>query len=173
MWQNNAQQQFVTHINDRHYRAIVIENEQALSLIALPIDVHHQYLVQFNRQLSLILFVITLLLVSITALSVYWGFAPLATIVQKMKGINPERLDERLTVSDMPLELRPLAQSYNLMLAKLESNFDSLSRFSDNIAHELRTPLATLTTQTQVMLSKPRSLEEYTEQLHHQHQHDS
>ena len=169
LWQNNAQQQFVTHINDRHYRAIVIENEQALSLIALPIDVHHQYLVQFNRQLSLILFVITLLLVSIAALSVYWGFAPLATIVQKMKGINPERLDERLTVSDMPLELRPLAQSYNLMLAKLESNFDSLSRFSDNIAHELRTPLATLTTQTQVMLSKPRSLEEYTEQLHHQH----
>lgn len=55
------------------------------------------------------------------------------------------------------------------MLTKLENNFDSLLRYSDNIAHELRTPLATLITQTQVMLSKPRSLEEYTEQLHHQH----
>ncbi|MFP3354787.1 histidine kinase dimerization/phospho-acceptor domain-containing protein, partial [Pseudoalteromonas sp. SIMBA_153] len=30
------------------------------------------------------------------------------------------------------------------------------SRFSDNIAHELRTPIATLSTQTQVMLNKPR-----------------
>ena len=130
---------------------------------------HHQYLLQFNRQLSLILFAITLLLVSIATLSVYWGFAPLSTIVQRMKGIHPERLSERVIVSDMPLELRPLAESYNSMMAKLESNFESLSRFSDNIAHELRTPIATLITQTQVMLNKPREEEEYVEQLHQQH----
>lgn len=86
-----------------------------------------------------------------------------------MKRINPERLDERITVSDMPLELRPLAKSYNSMMVKLESNFESLSRFSDNIAHELRTPIATLSTQTQVMLNKPRDGNEYIEQLHHQH----
>ena len=55
------------------------------------------------------------------------------------------------------------------MMVKLESNFESLSRFSDNIAHELRTPIATLSTQTQVMLTKPRESDEYIEQLHHQH----
>lgn len=33
-----------------------------------------------------------------------------------MKGINPEQLDERVVVSDMPRELRPLAESYNLMM---------------------------------------------------------
>ncbi len=167
--QNNNEQQFLININGRRYRAMVIKEDSMLALIALPIDVHHQYLMQFNRQLSLILFAITLLLVSIAALSVYWGFSPLATIVQKMKGINPERLDERVIVSDMPLELRPLAESYNSMMVKLESNFESLSRFSDNIAHELRTPIATLSTQTQVMLNKPREGEEYIEQLHHQH----
>ncbi len=167
--QDYRDQQFMIKINSRHYRAMVIANHEALALIALPIDVHHQYLIHFNRQLSLILIAITLLLVSIAALSVYWGFAPLATIVQKMKGINPEQLHERVVVSNMPLELRPLAESYNLMMEKLESNFESLSRFSDNIAHELRTPLATLGTQTQVMLSKPRASHEYVEQLHHQH----
>ena len=168
--QDNNEQQFVIDIDNRRYRAMIIEDDSLLALIALPIDVHHQYLLQFNRQLSLILFAITLLLVSIATLSVYWGFAPLATIVQKMKGINPERLDERLVVGDMPLELRPLAQSYNLMMATLENNFESLSRYSDNIAHELRTPLATLSTQTQVMLNKPREDAEYIEQLHHQHE---
>ena len=167
--QNNDDRQFVINISDRSYRAMVIEDDNMLALIALPIDVHHQYLLQFNRQLSMILFAITLLLVSIAALSVYWGFAPLSTIIQKMKSINPERLGERVTVSDMPLELRPLAESYNSMIAKLESNFESLSRFSDNIAHELRTPIATLSTQTQVMLNKPREEAEYIEQLHHQH----
>jgi len=169
LWQDHHEQQFVVEINNRSYRAVIIQDNQMLALIALPIDVHHQYLLQFNRQLSMILIAITLLLVSVAALSVYWGFAPLSTIVQKMKGINPEKLDERVVVSDMPRELRPLAESYNLMMSKLESNFESLSRFSDNIAHELRTPLATLGTQTQVMLSKTRNTNEYIEQLHHQH----
>ena len=169
LWQGHHEQQFVVEINNRSYRAVIIQDNQMFTLIALPIDVHHQYLLQFNRQLSMILIAITLLLVSVAALSVYWGFAPLSTIVQKMKGINPEKLDERVVVSDMPRELRPLSESYNLMMSKLESNFESLSRFSDNIAHELRTPLATLGTQTQVMLSKPRDSQEYVEQLHHQH----
>ena len=169
LWQVYRDQQFTVEIKNRNYRAIIIENQEVLALIALPIDVHHHYLMHFNRQLSMILFAITLLLVSVAALSVYWGFAPLATIVQKMKRMNPERLDDRVTVSDMPLELRPLAKSYNSMMVKLESNFESLSRFSDNIAHELRTPIATLSTQTQVMLNKPREGDEYIEQLHHQH----
>lgn len=167
--QDYRDQQFMIKINNRHYRAIIITHQKVLTFIALPIDVHHQYLIQFNRQLSLILIAITLLLVSVAALSVHWGFAPLATIVQKMKGINLQRLDERIVVGDMPLELRPLAESYNSMMVKLESNFESLSRFSDNIAHELRTPIATLSTQTQVMLTKPRESDEYIEQLHHQH----
>ncbi len=170
LWQEHHERQFVTTINERRYRAVIIQNNDLLALIVLPIDIHHQYLLQFNRQLSIILLAITLLLVSVAALSVYWGFAPLSTITQKMKGINPERLDERINASEMPRELRPLAQSYNLMLAKLESNFASLLRFSDNIAHELRTPIATLSTQTQVMLSKPRDSDEYIEQLHHQHE---
>jgi len=167
--QDYRDQQFMIKINNRHYRAIIVTHQEVLAFIALPIDVHHQYLIQFNRQLSLILIAITLLLVSVAALSVHWGFAPLATIVQKMKGINLQRLDERIVVGDMPLELRPLTESYNSMMAKLESNFESLSRFSDNIAHELRTPIATLITQTQVMLTKPRESDEYIEQLHHQH----
>lgn len=167
--QDYRDQQFMIKINNRHYRAIIVTHQEVLAFIALPIDVHHQYLVQFNRQLSLILIAITLLLVSVAALSVHWGFAPLATIVQKMKGINLQRLDERIVVGDMPLELRPLTESYNSMMVKLESNFESLSRFSDNIAHELRTPIATLSTQTQVMLTKPRESDEYIEQLHHQH----
>ncbi|MEL0621374.1 two-component sensor histidine kinase, partial [Psychrobacter proteolyticus] len=61
--------------------------------------------------------------------------------------MNPDRLDDRVTVSYMPLDLRPLAESYNSMMAKLERKFESLSRFSDNIAQALRTPIATLSTQ--------------------------
>ena len=169
LWQQHHDQPFDLKIDHRHYRAIVIRYSERLALIALPIDVHHQYLIQFNRQLILILTAITFILVFVAAFSVNLGFAPLSTIRQKMTRINAEKLDDRIVVSEMPSELRPLAEAYNAMMEKLEQNFESLSRFSDDIAHELRTPLATLSTQTQVMLSKPRDSNEYVEQLHDQH----
>ncbi|WP_201599124.1 ATP-binding protein [Psychrobacter vallis] len=169
LWQQHRDQPFDLPLNNRHFRAIIIEHSHYLALIALPIDVHHQYLEQFNRDLILILIAITFILVSVAAFSVYLGFAPLSTISHKMTRINAEQLDDRIVVADMPSELRPLADAYNAMMDKLEHNFDALSQFSDDIAHELRTPLATLNTQTQVMLSKPRDRQEYIEQLHHQH----
>lgn len=169
LWQQHHDQQFDLKVDSRHYRAIVIRHSERLALIALPIDVHHQYLIQFNRQLILILMAITFILVSVAAFSVHLGFAPLSTIRQKMTRINAKQLDDRIVVREMPSELRPLADAYNAMMNKLEHNFESLSRFSDDIAHELRTPLATLSTQTQVMLSKPRDSNEYIEQLHDQH----
>lgn len=169
LWQQHHDQPFDLKSDHRHYRAMVIQYANRLALIALPIDVHHQYLVQFNRQLILILIAITFILVSVAAFSVHLGFAPLSTIRQKMTRINTDQLDDRILVSVMPSELRPLADAYNAMMAKLEHNFEALSRFSDDIAHELRTPLATLSTQTQVMLSQPRDNREYIEQLHHQH----
>lgn len=66
----------------------------------------------------------------------------------------------------MPEELRGLAGELNAMLARLEEAFQRLSAFSADIAHELRTPLTSLLTQTQVVLSRPRSLEDYREALH-------
>lgn len=170
LWQHHHDQPFDLKIENRHYRAIVIQHSERLALIALPTDVHHQYLTQFNRQLILILTAITFILVFVAAFSVHLGFAPLSTIRQKMSRINTEQLDDRIIVNDMPSELRPLADAYNAMMIKLEHNFVALSRFSDDIAHELRTPLATLGTQTQVMLSKPRNSHEYVEQLHDQHE---
>ncbi|KAA0914558.1 histidine kinase dimerization/phospho-acceptor domain-containing protein [Psychrobacter sp. ANT_WB68] len=170
LWQQHHDRPFNLKIDSRHYRAIVIQHSGRFALIALPIDVHHQYLAQFNRQLILILIAITFILVSVAAFSVHLGFAPLSTIRQKMTRINAEKLDDRIVVNEMPSELRPLADAYNDMMEKLEQNFESLSRFSDDIAHELRTPLATLSTQTQVMLSKHRNSNEYVEQLHDQHE---
>ena len=166
----HGDKQFELQLDNRPYRSVIITSNNQIYLLVLPIDVHHLYLHQFSLQLKVVLVAMTLLLLFIAAFSVYWGFSPLTTFIQKMKTINSEQLGERITVADMPSELRPLAESYNIMMSKLEDNFESLSRYSDNIAHELRTPIATLSTQTQVMLSKPRQISEYIEQLHHQHE---
>ncbi len=58
-----------------------------------------------------------------------------------------------------------LATTLNEMLRRLKEEFDRLSEFSSDLAHELRTPINNLMTQTQVTLSQARSSEEYQDIL--------
>ncbi len=62
----------------------------------------------------------------------------------KMKMVTVNSLTEKFDPNDMPIELRPLAESYNFMLEKLQKSFLQMTQFSANIAHELRTPIHNL-----------------------------
>jgi two-component system heavy metal sensor histidine kinase CusS len=75
--------------------------------------------------------------------------------------IGAGALDERLSVEDAPLELVESRIAFNGMLDRLRDNFQRLSTFCSDIAHDLRTPLANLLGEAQVALSRPRSVEEY------------
>lgn len=93
------------------------------------------------------------------------GLAPLREISRRAAGITADRLDQRLTADAIPAELAEVAQTLNDMLARLEESFCRLSDFSSDLAHELRTPVSNLLTQTQVTLSKSRTLADYQEVL--------
>lgn len=54
----------------------------------------------------------------------------------------------------IPLEVLPLAQAMNRLLERIEDSFQREREFTENAAHELRTPLAAMKTQTQVLLKK-------------------
>lgn len=71
------------------------------------------------------------------------------------------RLDERGNVR----ELNTLSQALNQMLARMELGFSQLSRFSEDLAHEMRTPLSNLMGQTQQALERNRSVAEYQDVL--------
>lgn len=90
---------------------------------------------------------------------------PLQAIRQEASGITARRLDQRLSSAAVPAELEPLVDTLNEMLARLERSFQRLTEFSSDLAHELRTPLSNLLTQTQVTLTKARSTDEYREVL--------
>ena len=51
------------------------------------------------------------------------------------------------------------------MLDRLQEAFSRTSRFSDDVAHELRTPIGNLRGEIEVALSKPRTGEDYRETL--------
>jgi len=89
------------------------------------------------------------------------GLLPLHAMRERAALVTARSLDQRLPADAVPTELAELATTLNEMLARLEEAFVRLSDFSSDIAHELRTPISNLMTQTQVALSRSRSAEEY------------
>jgi two-component system heavy metal sensor histidine kinase CusS len=93
------------------------------------------------------------------------GIRPIHEITETARRIRPTNLGERIVSGGLPAELLTLAATFNQMLDGLEQSFARLSRFSADIAHELRTPVHSLRGEVEVALSKPRSPEEYRDVL--------
>ena len=94
------------------------------------------------------------------------GLAPIAKIAREAERVTADRLGELLRAEDAPEEIRGLVASINRMLDRLQASFRTLEEFSADIAHELRTPINNLMLQTQVTLSRERTVAEYQEALY-------
>lgn len=79
--------------------------------------------------------------------------------------VTAHKLDQRMPVEAVPVEMAELANSLNTMLERLQQDFAKLMEFSSDIAHELRTPISNLLTQTQVSLSQRRDPDTYRDIL--------
>lgn len=134
--------------------------------VASAMSFHLDFLSRFEKTLWAIIAAVGVLTILAAWLAVHWGHAPLRKISEEIRGIRSDQLDVRLDSRTVPTELLKLVTSFNDMLDRIEDVFQRLSNFSADIAHELRTPITNLTTQTQVSLSKARTVEEYREVLY-------
>ncbi|WP_116079545.1 heavy metal sensor histidine kinase [Pseudomonas sp. OV577] len=152
----------------RVYNAPLTPGQPGSPQLSLMLDItHHQHFLQ--RMQHLIWLTVGLSALA-TALLGAWaarsGLRPLRRMGEVAAGVSAHSLTQRLPQQHMPMELAELAQAFNAMLGRLDDAFQRLSAFSADIAHELRTPLSNLLTQTQVILTQPRPLEDYREALH-------
>lgn len=93
------------------------------------------------------------------------GIRPIEEITETARRIRPSNLGERIAAGGLPAELLSLARTFNQMLDRLEQSFARLSRFSADIAHELRTPVNNLRGEVEVALGRPRTADEYRDVL--------
>lgn len=77
------------------------------------------------------------------------GLAPLKRTAAEIGRRSPHQLDP-LPLGGAPAELRPVVDSLNKLLARLDDALESERRFTANASHELRTPLAGLKAQAQL-----------------------
>jgi two-component system sensor histidine kinase QseC len=88
------------------------------------------------------------------------GLGKVRALVAQIRSRTPDDLAP-LAIDSLPRDLAPLGHSINQLLNKLERSFATEKRFAENAAHHLRTPLATLKLQLQ-MLEQARDEQEYT-----------
>lgn len=134
--------------------------------VAQDIEHHEIFMNTFRSVLGIAIALAALATASLGWIVTRWGLSPLRQVTDMVAGISAERLADRLPATGLPAELKPLATAFNAMLARLDDSFRRLSEFSSNIAHELRTPISNLMTQTQVALSSARDKDEYKEVLY-------
>lgn len=129
-------------------------------------DAEGQLFLQHFRQLSVAILLVSGLLSSLLGWRIAkQGLWPLARMTETVGRIRTDTLHARLSLEELPAELRPLARAFNETLDRLEESFSRMGRFSSDIAHELRTPLSSIQGQIEVAIRRPREVAEYVEVL--------
>ncbi|WP_231427340.1 MULTISPECIES: cell wall metabolism sensor histidine kinase WalK [Pedobacter] len=86
-----------------------------------------------------------------------WKFSnymlmPLRNIISSVKRIKAENLHMRLEVKKGTDEIAQLAQTFNNMLNRLETAFETQNNFISNASHELRTPLTVISGEVELAM---------------------
>jgi two-component system heavy metal sensor histidine kinase CusS len=127
---------------------------------------HDQYLLAHYRERLYLVLGVSLVLCSVAGyLIARSGMRPIEAIGRTAARIRATTLHERIASAGLPAELRGLAETFNGMLDRLEQSFRHVSQFSDDVAHELRTPINNLRGEIEVALSKARSEDDYRDSL--------
>ena len=141
------------------------DDETIAALVALDLSHHVHFLASVRHATWAGVVAAALAAALFGWIAAYRGLAPLRQVTETARKLSARQLAERLAIDDAPLEVRDHVEAFNGMLARLEAAFQRLGDYSADIAHELRTPISNLMTQTQVALSRPRTTEAYQDIL--------
>lgn len=139
--------------------SITVDGRPFIIQMALDRTFEQRLLGQYRRHMIGVL-VFGLVVCAITGYAIARsGLRSLGRMAGVMEHVGSSTLNQRISGA-FPSELSVLAASFNAMLQRLEDSFARLSRFSADIAHELRTPIHNIRGTVEVTLNKPRSPQE-------------
>ena len=145
-------------------------NQKRFLAVAIPTFGTNRVLDTFGK-IVLILFPISLLLTAgISMIYVGRSLAPITELTQHAASMarrvtQSQGFWEPLPVTTPHDELGQLAETFNDLFRGVDSAVRQLRQFVTDASHELRTPIAILHGETELLLSKPRTAEEYQKTL--------
>ncbi len=95
------------------------------------------------------------------------ALAPVDEMTRTARSIGIENLSARLVVPRTGDEVQRLAETWNDMLARLETAVTRISQFTSDASHELRTPIAFIRSTAEIALRRRRTESQYRDSLDH------
>lgn len=94
---------------------------------------------------------------------------PLNKFGRKISELDPSDLSLRIKGDGEPEELYPVIDQFNRLMCKVEQHQEQLRSFNSNVAHELNTPLSSLTVSHELLLREKHPNPEHLKEALHSH----
>lgn len=147
-------------------RVMVDDGKQYTTIAAVGRDLQLEFIDRLRHGLGLLIIISCVLALIGSLITIYFTQKPINRLIKKIERINLKSLNYRIPTSSVPTKYVSLVKAFNNMLNRMEDVFHRQRNFTADIAHEMRTPITNLTTQTQIVLNNARSTYEYREILY-------
>jgi len=142
-------------VRDSLGRFGVDDRPQVTVALLVPIREHLEFLRIFALMVALVLLVMCAVVVALVRCTVRIGLDPLHQLASRAREIST--FDSAMVFPAIEVEeLKDIVARLNELLARLRVSFDHEQRFSANVAHDLKTPIAELRTVAEVALHTAR-----------------
>lgn len=152
---------------NRFYEGIYYHSKQGPYVVI--VSAINLYSGQYLATLRNILLVCSLLAaVMIMAAGFFFSryiLRPIRRMMMQVKSISSRNLHLRLESGDNRDEMNELAGTFNNMLDRLETSFETQNNFVSNASHELSTPLTAIIGEAELSLHRHRSPEQYVQSI--------
>lgn len=145
---------------------VVIKNQDRFLVIVSAENPNGLIELQTLQNILLIGFIISLAFIFFVgrAFSAY-TFNPVRLLTKKVRSITSDNLHLRLEERDDKDEITELTSTFNDMLNRLETAFETQNNFISNASHELRTPLTIINSEVDLALNKVKINQDHKETL--------
>ncbi|WP_392566671.1 heavy metal sensor histidine kinase [Utexia brackfieldae] len=157
--------------NRRFYRIAIANfnspNGNQYSIItAVGQEQQLQYIYRLREGLTTLIMITGMISFIWTLIAIYLTQRPISRLIKRIESVTSKHLSYRIPLDVVPVKFIGIIQAFNDMLARIEDVFQRQRNFTADIAHEIRTPITNLATQTQIALSNARTTDEYREILY-------
>lgn len=158
---------FDTMADFRIYTTPVFEEDKVAYIVQVASPLDSIRIALNNLKVALfLLFPITVLATGVMgAFIAKVTLHPVDSMIETIHQIRVENMKIKLKIPNTKDEIQKLAETFNDMLERLESAFNTQRRLFADLSHELKTPLTILKGEFEVILKKTRSNEEYKSTL--------
>lgn len=139
----------------RSFRSNTRDNDVHTLIIGVSRHAIEDKMFSFAQRLLFGGMICCIIMSTLVLIAVAIALSPIKNLSDFANQIHSKSLHQRFPSKNIPTEIRPLTNRLNELIHRLELSFSRERQFGNDIAHELRTPLAAIRTTAEVAVKWP------------------